>query len=311
MQNSLAVVIVNWNTSAYLDRCLDSLGSLLDEVDVYVVDNNSEDLNNVPIAKYELLGVRFYLLNKNLGYTKANNLVINEFLDDYDFFWLLNPDTEFVEGSLSSFLDFLSEKPRLGAVGTKMVDSDGSVQKYYRRFPNLKDFLLCSSLGRLLPGREKFIARYYYDDLEYDTVIQVEQPPGASLLLCASAIREVGLLDEQFPIWLSDTDICYRLVQAGYRIWLYPNIAVMHHIGGSYSFVASEFATFQWNMSVMRYIRKHFSRKDWVVFRVLQFANLVLSFPLELYRVCRYPEYSLADAMGILSARKKVAFESI
>jgi GT2 family glycosyltransferase len=48
-----------------------------------------------------------------------------------------------------------------------------------------------------------------------------------------SALEAVGPLDERFPIFFNDVDLCFRLWEAGWEIWYLPAVRVLHHGGAA------------------------------------------------------------------------------
>jgi hypothetical protein len=67
----------------------------------------------------------------------------------------------------------------------------------------------------------------------HDTEREVDQPMGSCLLLRRAALEEVGLFDPQFRIFFNEVDLCYRLKQAGWKIYFTPRARFLHHVGAS------------------------------------------------------------------------------
>ena len=128
----LTVVIVNYNVRHYLEQCLLSLQKALEnlEAEVYVVDNHSKD-GSVEYLQPRFPSVTFITSQHNLGFARANNIAIRQ--SDSQYVLLLNPDTIVTPEAISRSLAFMDEHPEAGALGLKMLRTDGSPAKESRR----------------------------------------------------------------------------------------------------------------------------------------------------------------------------------
>ncbi len=228
---ALSIVIVSWNTRDYLDACLTSLRDAPDAVtrEVIVVDNASEDGTATMVAEAHP-GVTLVANDANLGYAAGNNQGIE--LASGEQVLLLNPDVVVHEGALDTLVSFLARCPEAGAVAPRLILPDGSVQASCRSFPT-PDVVLYEALGlsRLFPRSRRF-GKYRMTWWDYDDERQVDQPMASSILIRGEALAQVGGMDEQFPIFFNDVDLCRRLRDAGWNIWYTPE-ASMDHVGGA------------------------------------------------------------------------------
>lgn len=68
---------------------------------------------------------------------------------------------------------------------------------------------------------------------EFDQSREVDQPMGSCLMLRNQALEDVGIFDETFSMFFNDVDLCYRIKNAGWKIYFYPDAQVVHHKGAS------------------------------------------------------------------------------
>jgi len=223
----LSVIIVNWNTKDLLCQCLDSLNQVVKkiEMEIFVVDNGSMDGSGEAVRK-RFPEVKLVENQLNLGFAKANNQALT--LSKGKYVFLLNPDTQVKEGAIEKMLSFMQSHPEAGAVGAQLLNSDGSKQNSIANFPSLATEFLNKSLLRWLfpqkfPGKEKD----YFDPIEVDSVI------GACMMVRRGAIDNVGLLDEDYFLFLEETDWCYRMKKAGWKIYHIPQAEIFHFQGKS------------------------------------------------------------------------------
>ena len=223
----LTIVIINWNTREDLLVCLDSVEFVTKgfTVETIVVDNGSQD-GSQDIVKKFYPWVSLIENKKNFGFAKAANDALRQMKGRYAF--LLNPDTQVKHGAIEPLVSFMDTHIETGVVGVQLLNSDGSRQNSIANFPSLATELLNKSLLRWLfpkkfPGKEK----NYSEPVEVDSVI------GACMMVRREALDQVGLLDEDYFLFLEETDWCYRMKKAGWKVYHIPQAEVYHFQGRS------------------------------------------------------------------------------
>jgi GT2 family glycosyltransferase len=217
-----AVIVLNYNGEDLLPRCLDSLAPQRSEsVEVVVVDNASIDGSAALVAqKYPW--VRFLALDKNYGFSVANNIALRETLSaGSEFALLLNNDTFVAPDFIAQLLAAMSTDSRIGAVCPKIYFADNPKVLWYAG----ADFN--SWTGRVVTHGWK-----QEDHGMFDTEGEITQATGCAMLLRCSALREVGLFDEQFWAYVEDLDLSVRLRRGGYKL-LYASRAHVWHWDGA------------------------------------------------------------------------------
>jgi GT2 family glycosyltransferase len=173
---------------------------------------------------------------------------------------LLNPDSTVSEDFISPVIACLRENPRVGVLGPRILDPDGSVQLSCRRFPgHLSAFFNRYSLmTRLLPGN-RLSADYLMSGWAHDDVREVDWVSGACMFLTRELREEVGLFDDGFFFSIEDVDLCRRAWDAGFKVVYFPRVSVVHAIGASKGGVAGR-VIYERHKGMWRYYRKHMSR---------------------------------------------------
>lgn len=253
----LSICIVSWNTRELLDACLVSIRTLPDCVtrEVIVVDNASSD-GTAQMVRADHPEVRLIANTENVGYAAGNNQAIA--VASGGLILLLNPDIVVLEGALDTLVGFLHEYPQAAAVAPRLVLMDGSTQASCRSFP-APDVVLYEALGlsRLFPRSRRF-GKYRMTWWDYDDERPVPQPMASAFLVRRPALDEVGLMDEQFPIFFNDVDLCKRLWDAGWEIWYTPR-ASMVHLGGASTRQVRRRMIDESHRSFVRFYRKHYA----------------------------------------------------
>jgi N-acetylglucosaminyl-diphospho-decaprenol L-rhamnosyltransferase len=249
----LAVVIVNYNTGDYLLRCLASLethrGDI--DIDVVVIDNASHDGSHTKaIAAHPW--ARLIENRENVYLSPAWNQGIRE--TDAPYVLLLNPDTEWLAGTLADFVEVARAHPLAGIVGPMVRNTDGSVYPSGRPLPNVVDAVGHGFLGPFSPGN-RFSRRYHMDGWDRSTEREVDWVSGCCMLLPRKVFEEVGMLDESFLLYGEELDMATRLRDAGWSVLFTPNVEILHALGVSTG--RSRRMTVMHSASIYRYYRKH------------------------------------------------------
>lgn len=230
---AVSVVIVSYNTRDLLLNCLRSVyacnGSI--EPEVFVVDNASSD-GSVEAVRVEFPQCTVIANRENLGFSKANNLALKRAGGRY--ILLLNPDTVVEPDVLEKMTDYMDSHPDVGMVSCKLITDDGSLDLACRRsFPSLWDgFCRASGLSKWF-SKSRLFARYNLTYLDENETHEVECVNGAFMFVRTEALAQVGLLDEDYFMYIEDMDWCYRFRKAGWKIVYHPCATTLHLKGRS------------------------------------------------------------------------------
>lgn len=228
----LETIVVSHGAEELLRRCLCSLREhpAAGETRVTVVDSGSPD-GTPEMVEREFPDVRL-LRRGNIGFAAANNLALRE--SDADAVLLLNPDTEVYAETLDAALARLRSEPRIGMVGVKLVTETGELDHACKRsFPTpLSALAHFTGIGRG-EGAPAALSQYRATDLGDDEPGEVDAVNGAFMLCRTEAVREVGLLDEGYWLYMEDLDWCRRFWDAGWKVFYEPAGTALHVKGGS------------------------------------------------------------------------------
>ncbi len=250
---ALAVVIVNFNTGDYLERCLASLEAHRGDIalDVLVIDNASHDGSHTKaVAAHPW--ARLIENPENVYLSPAWNQGIRA--TDAPYVLLLNPDTEWWRGTLADYASIGRAHPTAGIVGPMIRNTDGSVYPSGRPLPSVVDAVGHAFLGPFVPGN-RFTRRYHMAGWDRTTEREVDWVSGCCMLVPRAALDAVGLLDESFLLYGEELDLATRLRDAGWTVLFTPEVEVLHELGVSTG--RSRRMTLMHSASVYRYYRKH------------------------------------------------------
>ena len=253
----LSIIIVNWNTSGLLVRCLQAVYDTIGDLDneVIVVDNASTDDSATAVCQ-AFPQVRLIRNEQNIGFSQANNQAIR--LAEGRYYLLLNTDAFVNEGALQTLVKFMDEYPDNGAAGCRLYYEDGSLQRSATSFPTLATELWQALwLDRLFP-RHPVFGKYWMTYWDFNDVREVDSVIGACMILRREAIDEVGLFDENYFMYSEEVDLCYRLKQAGWKVRFTPRATGTHIWGGTSRRIQGEKTFLRLYESRTRFFRKHY-----------------------------------------------------
>ncbi len=271
--NDISIVIVNWNTKHFLIQCLEYLVQIRSYIknEVFIVDNGSTN-GSLESVKIFFPEIRFIQNLKNLGFAKAVNQGLR--LSEGKYVLLLNPDTVIKEEALIKLKTFMDNHPDVGIAGAQLINEDGSKQNSIANFPSLVTELLNKRLLRwLLPERFPGKERQYHEPIEVDSII------GACMMVRREAIEQVGLMDEDYFLFFEETDLCYRMKRAGWKIYHVPQAQIIHFQGKSAE-KEKERAKVEYYRSRYIFFKKNRGISQWLILLIGLMVKLILSFIL-------------------------------
>ena len=260
----LSVIILNYNTKDFLLPCIKGMVNHTNDLDyeIIIVDNASTD-GSVPYIKENILP-RFpeaKLLESlaNRGFSAGNNLGISRSGGRYAL--VINPDVVIWDNSLKAMVDYMDANPKVGIAGPRLLSPDGSLQHFVYRFPTPQVLVYRRTpLARFAFAR-RAIKQYLMADWDHNSDRAVDWIQGSCMIVRRDAIRKVGLMDEQYFLFLEDTDWCRRFWEAGFEVRYLAGVEIVHyHSRASVSphFYLSLFNKMSWIhlSSALKYFRK-------------------------------------------------------
>ena len=265
---NLSIIIVSYNTIDYLRECLTSIAqSKTNEIEIFVVDNASSD-GSSEMVQSEFPWVKLIANNENVGFAPANNQALVQCSGR--FIMLLNSDTIMLEGTIDKIISFMELHPAAGVVGCKLLNTDGSLQPSATSFPNvIKDTIGIALKGGMIknnPLTRAIISRMgkilgmsasRFDE-HLDTK-ETDYPRGACFTIRREALDQVGLLDKEYFFTGEEMDWCYRAKQKGWKVYYYPDAAIIHHDHGATKQMMGKVFV-QTRKSALRFYQKHYSK---------------------------------------------------
>ena len=322
----ISIIIVSYNVKEYVTQCIRSIYKSdlnKDDYEIIVIDNDSHD-GTMDGIKENFHQVILHQNDINEGFSKAINKGLS--LSKGEYVCILNPDVIIQEKTLSSLLEFYGKTPLLGAVGPKILNSDGTIQHSCKRsFPApLNSISRLLGLDRLFP-KSRIFGKYNLTYLDIEKEHEVDVISGAFMMLPIKILKEIGGFDERFFMFGEDIDICYRIKEAGYKIYYTPITEIIHYKGESvksapfdminvfYSAMDLYFKKYSkkykyWNfisifVKVALFLKKSFSYSKLLITNLISvFVDIffiILSFAFSIYLWYSYQYYEIVELSKI------------
>lgn len=224
----LSIIIVNYNTLGLTSACINSIFRFVKQCrfEVILVDNASNDGSREYFSQDDR--ITYVYMEENLGFGRANNRGLE--MSNGRNILFLNPDTLLLDDApsfLSSYLDAHSE---VGACGGNLLTADMQPNQSFMRYrPSLAMSLhfLTWNLWYRLRGDNNLTFNFTSKPISVGYII------GADMTVRREVLNEVGAFDPDFFLYYEETDLCDRIVHAGYELHCLPEVRIIHYEGQS------------------------------------------------------------------------------
>jgi hypothetical protein len=250
------IIIINWNSGNYLEKCITSILSTgnADYVDkIFIIDNNSSDNSLDKVSPGNKIQI---IRNKeNRGFAKASNQGF--YLSKAPYVLLLNPDTQLLNTTLKDCIDFMGSHFETDILGCRLLNDNGETSPSCARFPTpVKLFMDSIGLSKVLP--KLFSPAILMTDWDHRSSKYVDQVMGAFMFMRHSIFEKVGYFDESFFVYCEELDFSKRLHDLGGKSFFNTDIVAIHSGEGTTKAVKA-FRLFLNLRSRLQYAKKHFS----------------------------------------------------
>lgn len=222
---NISVSIVTYNNENEICGVLDSLfaSSIIDNLEIYIVDNNSTD-GTIPLIKEKYAQLNIIEMSSNLGYGGGHNVAINRVNSKYHF--IINPDIKFDSKLLENIVGFLENKNDVVLCIPNIHDVDNKLKYPPKKDPTIR-FLLGRYLSKYGGVFRKWADEYECKNIHLDQPIEIEFCSGSFMATRTDVLKKVNGFDDHFFLYFEDADLSRRMREYG-KVVCNPIYAVQH-----------------------------------------------------------------------------------
>jgi len=273
--SQISIVIVNYKVKHFLKQCLYSIQKAIGdlEVDVWVVDNDSQDGSEEMIHQF-FPDVKLIVNKVNVGFSKANNQALRQIQSKYTL--ILNPDTVLSEDTLSKCFQVMESDQTIGMIGARMIDGTGKyLPESKRGFPTpSSSFYKLSGLYKFFPKSDYF-NHYYLGHMDEFEQNEIEVLTGAFMFSRTDVLHQVQYFDEDYFMYGEDIDLSTKVIKAGYKLVYLPQTSIIHFKGESTKRDSAAYVKHFYN-AMLIFTGKHFSGSKASIFALFLKMGVIL-----------------------------------
>ena len=216
----VSFIILEYFSINEITKCIKSINNLkLDFQYEIIVSSNSQYNSNYQLVLSNNFSNVIWSFNKhNKGFAYGMNCGIK--ISSGDYIILQNPDTKIVKGNLKSIFSFIKTNG-VGLVGPKILNYKNQIQA------SCRSFLTPSKLIKRI--YERYIKKnnsIIDQKVDYNKIQSVDWVIGGFMIIPRSTIKKIGILDENYFMYVEDMDYCLKIFRADMKVIYYPDLVV-------------------------------------------------------------------------------------
>lgn len=305
----VSIVIVQYKVKKILLSCIQSIIIQTKNINYEIIVVDNDEIKNLKVDLYKKFPEVVYIPNENKGFGQGNNVGASVAKGEYLFF--LNPDTRLINNAVFELLQFLKKDKKIGIVAPILTHENKSTFELQglSTLTPIRGVMALSFINKLFPTN-RISKRYWLSGWDKSKKKMVDVVPGTAFMISKKLYEQVRGFDENFFLYFEEFDLCKRIVDLGYKIFIIPNGKVEHLWGKSTSQRNDINAVFA--KSRFYYFKKHFGVLSGLIVEMFTRASisilfkallLILSLFLLLYQLPTLMTFIGDQAWFYLSAR--------
>lgn len=220
---------------------------------LYIIDNSPRPLT----SSFNSNKISYIYNKENLGYGVAHNIALKKSIKEgAKYHVVMNTDILFSTNVLPLIAQYMDNHCDVGQIMPKVTNRDGQIQYLCKLLPNPLDLFIRRFLpSRLLNNRRN---KFTLKESGYNTIMNTPCLSGCFMFLRIETLKEIGLFDDRFFLYMEDFDLTRR-IHNKYKTIFYPHCKIVHFEGkGSYKTIKLLF------FHIINAI-KYFNKWGWVI----------------------------------------------
>lgn len=235
----LSIIINHYKSPELLRLCLKYLKNNAPEGSELIVTDSETTEKTRDIMKYDFGDIKFLDEKNNIGFAKSVNRGIKESNGEYLF--IINADVIVPNHEvIPALISVMEEHKDIGMLGPRLLGINGEHQPSCFRFYSPKTILVRRTPLGKTPWGKKELNRFLINDRDLTPIISESNPEslkpipvdwvmGSAMLVRRDALKDVGILSENYFMYMEDVDWCRRFWEKGWRVAYYPKAPLYHY----------------------------------------------------------------------------------
>lgn len=232
------IVVLNWNQPELTIECINSIKKLKvnkeNKLKIIVVDNGSTDDSLTKLRK--IPNIEVMETGSNLGFAAGNNFGIKYAIDkNADYVMVLNNDTIVDSDLMANLLNAIQQNKKIGIVSPKIYFAKG-YEFHKEKYSKSQLGKVIWYAGGKIDWKNVYGSNIGVDEVDkgqFEKIKEIDFATGACFLARSEALKEVGLFDEKYFMYMEDMDLSERIKNKGYKIVFEPTAKLWHKVAQS------------------------------------------------------------------------------
>lgn len=230
MSVKLSACIVAYNNYNDIKIALNSIDGFTSSKlskKIYIIDNGVSVSSSNEVEEFKkyintINDVEYIDVNKNLGFGKGHNQVLN--LIDSEYHAIVNPDIILCEDSFSKIIEWMDLNKDVGMCIPLIVNEKGERQDVYRRELTVFDMFNRMFLKSFFKSRAR---KHIMEEMDYSQPFKVPFGQGSFLVIRSNLFKQLKGFDDRFFMYCEDADLCKRVNEVS-KFMFYPGTKIIH-----------------------------------------------------------------------------------
>ncbi len=218
---SATIVLFNEDIKQ-VKRTIDSFLKVPLKKRLFLIDNSP---SNILEKEFNDPEITYFFMNKNVGFGKGHNTILNRIKNVSDFHLILNPDVEFDGSVVSKMIKEIGKVENVAMIAPKVTFPNGEFQYTCRKYPTPLEMAF-----RRMNMFKKYVHKREYRGTDLTKPFYPDFIHGCFMLFRTVDFVRIGGFDERYFLYMEDVDICRKIDKMGKKKLYYPNVEINHSL---------------------------------------------------------------------------------
>lgn len=203
-----------------LKETINSFLSISFSKKLFLIDNS---LDKNPTLSNLSEETEYIYNDKNLGFGKAHNIILNQLNSFSEYHLILNPDVTFNPQIINELIKQLEADVNLSMISPKVLYPNGKTQLVCRKNPTIKELI-----SRRLHINQNYVKQHQYLNTNLNTPFNPQFIHGCFMLFKTDDFINLSGFDERYFLYMEDADICRKIYVSNKKVLYYPKVSIKH-----------------------------------------------------------------------------------